>query len=171
MHCIAALLITVAMIDPLTGQVDEEHFAALSAQLTAYINKERVERDAPALQMDTGLYKAAMNQAVYVARVQKLTHGQDRPDMDNVLKRVEHYNEDRFVQAGENILFTSYFTLPLNESKIKALALQMFEGWKNSPSHYKNMIQRAYTHHALAFYYNKKNKAIYATQVFAAMER
>ena len=56
--------------------------------------------------------------------------------------------------------------LPLTDELIGIIADEMYQSWKNSPGHYKNMINSDYVLGDIDFQFNSEEKIIYATHVF-----
>jgi uncharacterized protein YkwD len=139
------------------------------------LNQLRSTKQAPALVKDNILMKAAIDQSNYCQNQNLLTHFQhDNVKKYDVENRVRYYSGNHPI-IGENCLMT-FLQQPFTDSKTKKvitistykeLAHQLFEQWKNSPGHYKNMVSVSYTNTALALSFSENSKVIYAVQVFA----
>lgn len=70
-----------------------------------------------------------------MARRDELTHTQKAANNATPSKRVLLKGGKDFELVGENILYSTPQKLPLSKKEVTALATEMFESWKNSPSH------------------------------------
>lgn len=138
------------------------------------INSYRNKKGLQPLNNNNVLQLAATDQAIYCAKIKRLSHEQT----DNQLKyspadRVKFY-KGNFYFCGENLLQTfintPFFDKKTNANKTittyEALADEFFEIWKNSPPHHQNMINPTYTTSALGI--SIKNNFIYAAEVFGS---
>ena len=112
------------------------------------------------------LKKAADDYAKYIAKAQTLTHEQSDVKKQSPKERVSFYGGNSFVLVGENLLFTGIKDQIYTEADLDVLALKMFNLWKKSPNHYKNMIEHKYFYTDIGFSIDWENKKIYAVQVF-----
>ena len=78
--------------------------------------------------------------------------------------RVEHF-DGTHPDVGENLLFD----IPREGQTYEELAESMFQGWKNSPGHFANMIGERYFRSGLQFEYDPKLNRLYAAQVFSGV--
>lgn len=134
----------------------------------------RATKSASPLTADATLKKAAQDQADFMNANDTLTHFQPAAAKKTPADRVLFYN-GHHDGVGENCLFI-FLQLPITVKNKKEPVLvntyadaaeQIFQSWKNSPGHYKNMIDPKYDVQAIAFSYNPKTQKVYASQVFA----
>lgn len=137
----------------------------LNNELTTLINNHRKQKKIKILEKSDLLEKAALDQSEYVCINQKLTHEQNTKNKKNVIDRVLFY-KGKFSIAGENLLSISIFPKKYSDNDIESLAFRMFTQWKNSPGHYKNIINPEFDSSGIQFKIDSKNKRIYTTQVF-----
>ena len=95
--------------------------------------------------------------------------GTSTPDMVSRVKKVG----GRFRTMGENIQYEGFTIRTTNgvESIIaptyEELANNLWLNWKNSPPHYKNIINPEFTMLGTALSWSDQKTAIFATQVYA----
>jgi len=140
----------------------------LKTKILQLVNEERKSVAVASLTLDTFLLKAAEDHAKYIAKVQTLTHEQTNSKKANPKDRVYFYAGNDFSLVGENLLFTGIKNQIYSNEDLDALALKMFELWKKSPNHLKNMINPKYTFTEIGFSIDSKNKKIYVVQLFGA---
>ncbi len=146
------------------GQLQQENVDILSELLLEKINDLRQEQELLPLTLDTSLILAADFHATFMTRVNRLTHKQPVRKYRTPFDRVAKYS-DEFKWVGENILFVEHKRKRIKDDELKEIALQMFLSWKNSPGHYRNMVNTKYELTGFAFRRNKNGK-IYAANVF-----
>lgn len=157
--------------------IDPGHFNSelLQSLYISQFNSFRSSIKAPALDPDPVLQKAAQDQADYCKTKNLVTHYQPENDKKAQPKnRVAFYHGNHAI-VGENCLMTFLFTAATDPNTGKTttiatysqLAHALFMQWKNSPPHFQNMINEAYTRTGIAISFYENNKVIYATQVFA----
>lgn len=103
------------------------------------INAHRATKDLSTLHTDQILAKAAQNQSDFQAKIKRLNHFQPNKIMANPARRVFFY-EGNHSTVGENCAFVPL----LDNATYETLAEQFYQGWLNSPPHYKNMITPDY---------------------------
>ena len=140
----------------------------LKIKVHKLINEERAGNDRKVLGLDSFLKKAADDHAKYIAKAQNLSHEQTDSKKQSPKERVYFYGGNSFVLVGENLLFTGIKYQIYSETDLDALALKMFNLWKKSPNHYKNMIEHKYFYTEIGFSIDWENKKIYAVQLFGA---
>ena len=140
----------------------------LKTKVYQLVNEERSNNDRKVLGLDGYLKKAAEDHAKYIAKTQTLSHEQTDTKKQSPKKRVNFYGGNSFVLVGENLLFTGIKDQVYTESDLDTLALKMFNLWKNSPNHYKNISEGAYNFTGIDFTIDWENKRIYAVQLFGA---
>ena len=140
----------------------------LKTKLYQLVNEERSNNDRKVLGLDAHLKKAADDHAKYIAKAQTLSHEQTVAKKETPKERVYFYGGNSFVLVGENLLFTSIKDQIYSETDIDALALKMFNLWKKSHNHLKNILDHQYFYTEIAFSIDWENKKIYAVQLFGA---
>lgn len=137
------------------------------------LNELRTGKNLNALQKDLNLTKAAADHALYMMENDTVTHFQKSEVKKNPSKRVAYYGGTHD-GVGENCLFTFLFK-PFNQKNKKEPVLintyaeaaeAIFQAWKNSPFHYKNMIEPKYDVEGLGFAYNERENKLFVAQVF-----
>jgi uncharacterized protein YkwD len=137
------------------------------AKFHELLNEERAKRRIPQLEWDEKLVKSAENHNRWMVGVGRLSHTERRGEGftgRDVHDRVMHEQPAaRLKTVGENImLFTD------GGESAEEWALEAFEIWMDSPDHRKNMLSRAYTHHAV--YFSKDEEGtVWGTNVFSGM--
>lgn len=138
----------------------------LKTKLYQLINEERSNNDRKLLGLDAHLKKAADDHAKYISKAQTLSHEQTDAKKKNPKERVYFYGGNSFVLVGENLLFTSIKDQIYSKVDLDALALKMFNLWKKSPNHLKNILDHQYFYTEIGFSIDWENKKIYAVQLF-----
>lgn len=144
----------------------EIDFEKLNSKVTILINNHRKSLKLKEFEKDTFLLKAAEDHSLYLKRIGLLSHEQRDIIKKKPRDRVFFYGGKKFDLIGENILFTSIKHENYSEKDLEKLALSIFNQWKNSPPHYKNIINKDYNSADLGFFIDEKRNRIYATQVF-----
>ncbi len=140
----------------------------LKIKVLKLVNDERANHDRKVLGLDSFLKKAADDHAKYIAKAQTLTHEQTDAKKQSPKERVSFYGGNSFVLVGENLLFTGIKDQIYSEADLDALALKMFNLWKKSPNHLKNILDHQYLYTEISFSIDWENKKIYAVQMFGA---
>ena len=140
----------------------------LKTKLYQLVNEERSNNDTKLLGLDVYLKKAADDHAKYIAKAQTLSHEQTDAKKQSPKERVSFYGGNSFVLVGENLLFTGIKDQVYSETDLDALALKMFNLWKKSPNHLKNILDHQYFYTEIGFSIDWENKKIYAVQLFGA---
>lgn len=140
----------------------------LKTKVYQLVNEERSNKDRKVLGLDPYLKKAADDHAKYIAKVQTLSHEQTDAKKQSPKERVYFYGGNPFVLVGENLLFTAIKNQTYSEEDLDILALKMFNMWKKSPNHYKNISETKYNFTAIGFSIDWESKKIYAVQLFGA---
>lgn len=160
--------------------IDPDHFnyELLQSLYIDQFNSFRKSIQAPEVSPDPILLKAAQDQAAYCTKMNLVTHYQAENNKKyGPKKRVEFYHGTHPI-VGENCLMTFLFVPAKDEHTQKTttistygqLAKGLFQQWKNSPIHYQNMINNAFTQTGIAVSIYENKKVIYATQVFACAQ-
>lgn len=139
------------------------------------INKERKKKNLGKLKKDKVLGDAAKNHSNYQAKKKKMTHNQVSSKARTAMNRVEIAGGG-FKLVGENVAYADVFgTVRMKvKGRMKSFSTKTYEnvaeilflGWKYSKLHYKAIVSKNYEYSGLKFTLDKKNKRIYATQVF-----
>lgn len=140
----------------------------LKTKVYQLVNEERTNSDRKVLGLDSNLKKAADDHAKYIAKIQTLSHEQTNVKKQSPRDRVYFYGGNSFVLVGENLLFTGIKDQIYSETDLDALALKMFNLWKKSPNHLKNILDHQYFYTEIGFSIDWENKKIYAVQLFGA---
>jgi uncharacterized protein YkwD len=140
----------------------------LKTKVYQLVNEERSNNDRKILGLDAYLKKAADDHAKYIAKAQTLSHEQTVVKKETPKERVHFYGGNSFVLVGENLLFTGIKDQVYSETDLDALALKMFNLWKKSPNHLKNILDYQYFYTEIGFSIDWENKKIYAVQLFGA---
>jgi uncharacterized protein YkwD len=140
----------------------------LKTKVYQLVNEERSNNDTKLLGLDVYLKKAADDHAKYIAKIQTLSHEQTDAKKQSPKERVYFYGGNSFVLVGENLLFTGIKDQIYNETDLDALALKMFNLWKKSPNHLKNILDHQYFYTEIGFSIDWENKKIYAVQLFGS---
>ena len=140
----------------------------LKTKVYQLVNEERSNNDRKLLGLDVYLKKAADDHAKYIAKAQTLSHEQTDAKIQSPKDRVYFYGGNSFVLVGENLLFTGIKDQIYSEADLDTLALKMFNLWKKSPNHLKNILDHQYLYTEISFSIDWENKKIYAVQMFGA---
>lgn len=140
----------------------------LKIKILKLVNEERKSVAVTTLTLDSFLLKAAEDHAKFIAKVQTLTHDQTNSKKVNPKDRVYFYGGNAFELVGENLLFTGIKNQIYSNEDLDALALKIFQLWKKSPNHLKNMINPKYTYTEIGFSIDWENKKMYVVQLFGA---
>lgn len=140
----------------------------LKTKVYQLVNEERSNNDRKLLGLDAHLKKAADDHAKYIAKAQTLSHEQTVIKKETPKERVYFYGGNSFVLVGENLLFTGIKDQIYTETDLDTLALKMFNLWKKSPNHLKNILDHQYLYTEISFSIDWENKKIYAVQMFGA---
>ena len=141
------------------------------------INKLRISKKKPILQKNAILGMAATDQALFLKKKNKLVHIQNSRKKHTPMDRTEFYGGN-FSYVGENIAYT-YLYERVKEARnqrssvvlksYEATAEYFFQLWKNSRTHYKNMIDKDFNLSKIRFSFNPKTNRIYGVQVFGSL--
>ena len=140
----------------------------LKTKVYQLVNEERSNNDRKVLGLDAHLKKAADDHSKYIAKAQTLSHEQTDAKKQSPKDRVYFYGGNSFVLVGENLLFTGIKDQIYSEADLDTLALKMFNLWKKSPNHLKNILDHQYLYTEISFSIDWENKKIYAVQLFGA---
>lgn len=139
-------------IDDTTASID---YQLIESQILESLNHLRREKNLPELKINEQLQKASRKRAQETKELFSHTRP-DGSDTFTVLTEPEyHYT---YQLAGENIGMATYY---LDE---KGMAELLFNGWKESPGHYENMVRKEFTEVGIGVYYD--GETLYAVQLF-----
>jgi uncharacterized protein YkwD len=138
------------------------------------LNKLREEKGCVKLVPDNLLKLPADDQAAYMQSTHTVGHNQKIKGKENPHNRVLFYNGTHDM-VGENCIEillktkmkTKYAPAPIIVNTYEQAAEALFQGWKNSPLHYKNMIEPKFDVSGLGFAFAADSSVLYCTQVFA----
>lgn len=150
------------------GNID---YNLISARLLQKVNQERKRLSLPVFKNNNDLTKAAKTHNDYMVRADVLDHNENGTSTPTMRDRVTQTG-GKFRTAGENIQYEGFIIRTTNgvESIIaptyEALAEQLWQNWKTSPTHYKNIINPEFKYLGTALKWSDKKTAIFATQVY-----
>jgi uncharacterized protein YkwD len=149
------------------------NYQMLETEFIERLNQMREGMSLGKLSADNILKRAAKDQADYQQSIHQLSHSQPTKDKETPQKRVFFYNGTHD-HIGENCIkiplkkpFKAKYSKKELEAKTYSDAGEaLFLGWKNSPGHYKNMIDPDYEMYGLGFSFDKDSSNLYCAQVF-----
>ncbi len=147
----------------LRAQDNLSEYQELSKLILTKINKLRIEQNVDTLLLDDALSKAAGYHSRYMARYNRLKHEESSKKNKTPFNRVQKYSKE-YELVGENILFVSHKGSKVKAKNLENIASEIFSAWKNSPTHYENMINPQYSMCGFGFAIGKDK--LYATNVF-----
>lgn len=159
-------IITFLFIGIITFLSSAQHFdgnnidqARLEQLILQKLNEHRKSLNLTPLQPERYLQKAAAFHSKYQMDNNILTHDQPSKKYASPFKRVLALGGTNSL-VGENVAFIS------SQKTYKEMAEEFYQGWKNSPPHYKNMIHPDYRYSGIRFQTDVKNNVVYGTHVF-----
>lgn len=150
------------------GKID---YKFISTRLLQKINQERKKLSLPTFKTNNDLFKAAKLHNDYMVRADILDHSELGTSTPNMIDRIKKTG-GRFRTAGENIQYEGFIIRTTNgvESIIapnyEDLAEQLWQNWKTSPSHYKNIINPEFKYIGTSLKWSDKKTAVFATQLY-----
>lgn len=145
---------------------DKIDLEKLKTKVYQLVNEERCNNDRNLLGLDVHLKKAADDHAKYIVKTKTLSHEQTDAKKKNPKDRVYFFGGISFVLVGENLLFTGIKDQTYSQEDLDTLALKIFNLWKKSPNHYKNISETKYNFTAIGFSIDWETKRIFAVQLF-----
>src|SRR6185437_1416993 len=136
------------------------------------LNKLRIGMGLNALKEDTLLATAATDQAEYMGKTGIVGHKQDIKNKTWPTDRVIFYHgtNDRIgencIQIALHIPYKNKRGDAITVDSYEEAAEALFDGWKHSPPHYKNMITPYYDAEGLGYSYDAKTGKFYSTEEF-----
>lgn len=140
------------------------------------VNQIRVKQDLPELVSDSVLYRAAIDHATYLLNEKKISHSQKTKERSTPQARVRLHGGVAYSRIGENIveipLGMEWSNKGRKQSTVtyQAGGALMADLWRNSPGHYKNIINQNYNCSALAVAYDNNSQRLIAVQVFGYID-
>lgn len=144
----------------------------LERQTFHAVNDLRLEKKVATLSWDDVLYRAARDHADYLIQEKKLSHEQRFKDKSTPGKRVKLHGGLAYSRVGENLVsVTSGVVVNLKGQKlstqsVNSAAMTMAQLWKESPGHYRNILEKGFNASALAIAYEPTSQRVVAVQVF-----
>ncbi len=176
------ILFTTCSVYGLDGRdtIDADEFSQITFEKTLFfkVNEYRQSKGLKPLMFNQLIRKAANDHAIYLVNTGKLTHEQDVLKSKTVQDRVRKYvKSGRFIVA-ENIARTYVLrnTIIYDSQGKKQegtvytygeAAEAMFNAWKQSNFHNKNMLSDKYSIAAIAVEFKKEDLSLTSVQVFA----
>lgn len=151
------------------------NYSLIESEFLTRLNALRTDQKLNTLGTDNILKKAAADQAGYQEEKHFLTHEQTVKGKEKPQNRVFYYYGTHDL-VGENCIKiplklpfkTKYKNTPIEVKTYADAGEALFMGWKNSPGHYKNMINPDYDVSGLGFAFDKDSSYLYCAQVFGA---
>lgn len=142
------------------------------------VNEYRKSKGLRPLLFDKALYAAAKDQSDYIQLKNELTHDQTVKGKETVADRLKLYTKSTNFSVAENIARTFILTPSYNydangksnlstAKTYEEAATYMFNSWKQSAIHHKNMISTDYAQAAVCIHFNPKDNSLTGVQVFA----
>ena len=139
--------------------IDQERLERLVLQK---LNNHRSELGLRPLTSNRVLQKAAAIHTEYQVKNNILTHDQNNEKLKTPFKRVLSVGGTNGL-VGENVAYVSA------EKTYEEIATSFYEGWKNSPPHYKNMIHPDYRYSGIRFQVAQRGSTVFGTHVFGGI--
>jgi len=138
---------------------------SVELQIIDLINAERKSQGLSALTYDANLSKASLIRSKELYQNSYFAHTRPNGDSWQTVLKVDV--PISYTLAGENLAEVEH-NMPDYDPALDAA--HWFTTWKNSPSHYENIVRSGFTHVGVAIYYQEKNGMVhaYATTIFAA---
>lgn len=144
---------------------DNFNYQKLSSLLFDGVNYVRDTMGITQLENDQILKNAAQLQANYVAKVNKLTHSQDKDKYRKPNNRVESFGGNHNLIL-ENLAYQKF---PNGKYTYEELAQRIIKGWVKSPGHFKNIKDKRVNLTGFGISIDSKQGKVYATQVFGQL--
>lgn len=139
----------------------------LNKYILEEVNKHREKVNVPPLYNEPLLSPAGNDHCIYMSNHDKLTHFQKSKSKKTPKNRVDYYGE-QFATVGENVQQTWMKIQKKHDiQNCEQLAKVLVTGWRNSPPHYANMINKNYTTTFTSVKIGPDGK-IYACQLFGS---
>jgi uncharacterized protein YkwD len=158
---------------------DNFNMALLEHFIKIRIDSVRHGKKLGTLQNDSCLYKAAVDQAMYLLNKKEIGHTQNTRKKKDPMERAIYYQAN-YSMIGENVARIYYLTnmqmkkvskKPVFVRTYDEAAVEMVEGWVHSPPHYANIKTPSFDLTGVAISVNPKDKSITGVQVFGMAPR
>lgn len=134
---------------------DEIDYAVIENRIFELLNELRSEVGVPALTKNEALKLAGDQRAIETETLFEHKRPDGREPF-TVLEEEPHVYP--YIWAGENLAMATYF------SDEAYMADFIFNGWKDSPGHYENMVNPNFEEVGIGIHYD--GEILYATQIF-----
>ena len=173
----------VALASHPNDKIDPKNFNTKLFEKALFfkVNEYRKENGLRPMMSNSIIHKVAKDHNDFLKGEKQITHDQPTAEKASVQDRLKFYLNVKSFAVGENIART--FVLKptynydrkgktnLSTAKTYAEAAEyMFNAWKQSDFHNKNMLNPKYEIAAIAAYFNPKDFSLTATQVFARID-
>ena len=152
-------------------EITKINYKTLESLLMEMINRERNKMGIRPLSENKNLAKAAAAHNQYMISNDILAHDEKNQQTSDVVKRVKIAG-GQFNRVGENVQFSGFAVRTSNGNKevispsyIDA-ATDLYENWKNSPGHYRNLIDKNFNYCGTSIGWSNTKNALFATQVY-----
>jgi uncharacterized protein YkwD len=132
------------------------------------VNELRDSLELERLEWDAVLSRAGSEQGYYMAKRNELTHFQKTFSKETPAERVAQLGGNR-TYIGENVGYVMAADNNDVPYGAEIIASGLFDGWLNSPPHYKNMIHPDFTKMGLGHSKSQKGR-LYSAQLFSSNE-
>ena len=136
-------------------QVRELDVEKIKSEIVRLVNIERKSKGLNQLSVDTDLEQTANIRSIEIQT--KFDHVRPDGTIAYTAFNVDNRN------LGENLV-QDWHIAGLNETQI---ATNLFNSWKNSPGHYKNMTSEIWTRIGVGISFNSTKQGIYGVQFFS----
>ncbi|MDZ5439574.1 GBS Bsp-like repeat-containing protein [Enterococcus cecorum] len=136
-------------------QVRELDIEKIKSEIVRLVNIERQSKGLNQLSVDTDLEQTANIRSIEIQT--KFDHVRPNGTIAYTAFNVDSRN------LGENLV-QDWHIAGLNETQI---ATNLFNSWKNSPGHYKNMTSEIWTRIGVGISFNSTKQGIYGVQFFS----
>lgn len=154
---LSALLLSLMLAAPRARAQDAIFTQQVEARVLALVNDLRTEHGLPALQRESTLDQTADYFAGYMARTERLDHRADGATPAGRVKQRGYV----YCNLSENIAM-EYSSRGF---AAETLARDLVEGWRDSPTHRANILDRVATQTGVGISRNGKGE-YYAAQLF-----
>jgi len=143
----------------------------LKSRLLQKINKERTKLGLTNFSSKSDLNHAAKIHNDYMLQTNILDHSQTGTSTPNMMDRIKKAGGN-YRTAGENIQYEGFTIRTTNGVKsiiapsYEKLAEDLWQNWKTSPPHYKNLINPDFKFLGTSIGWSDKKTAMFATQVY-----
>lgn len=145
------------------------------------VNEYRKQNGIRPLMDNSVIHQVAKDHTDFLRDKKVLTHDQPTAEKATIQNRIEYYLKVKRYVAGENLARTFVLKPTYNYDKNGKTSLTtaktymeaaeyMFNAWKQSTFHNKNMLNENYQIAAISAYFNPKDFSLTATQVFARID-